>query len=240
MTDDTEQAGGPSLPDWPLPPVAAPAPRVPVPVPTAAPVPPAAPVPAAPPVPAAAPAAPAAPRARSWVGVAAVAALVGAAVGAGVTALADNGDTVSNVTIHESNSAPGAAVLSGNVTIPELVKKVSPAVVSIDVKSNGNEDQGTGMIITADGEVVTNNHVIELYTDGGDTGSITVTEYGQKNPIPPPSSATTRSRTSRCSRSTTLPRACPPSPSAARPRPWWAMRWWRSATPWAWPQAPRR
>ena len=175
MTDDTEQAGEPSLPDWPLPPVAVPAPRVPVPLPTAAPVPAAAP---------ATPAAPGALRARTWVGVAAIAALVGAAVGAGVTALADNGNTVSNVTIHESSSAPGAAVLSGNVTIPELVKKVSPAVVSIDVKSNGNEDQGTGMIITADGEVVTNNHVIELYTDGGDTGSITVTEYGQNNPIP--------------------------------------------------------
>jgi putative serine protease PepD len=83
------------------------------------------------------------------------------------------------VTIHESNAAPGAAVLSGNVTIPQLVNKVIPAVVSIDVKSNGNEDQGTGMIITPDGEVITNNHVIELYVQGGNSGSITVTQYGQ-------------------------------------------------------------
>jgi putative serine protease PepD len=113
--------------------------------------------------------------------VALVASLVGALVGAGVTAIADhnNGGNGNSVTIHESNSAPGAAVLSGNVTIPELVKKVTPAVVSIDVKSGSSEDQGTGMIVTANGEVVTNNHVIELFTLGGNTGSITVTEYGQ-------------------------------------------------------------
>ena len=47
---------------------------------------------------------------RQWLGVAVVAALIGAAVGAGVTALADNGNGSSTVTIHESNSAPGAAV----------------------------------------------------------------------------------------------------------------------------------
>jgi putative serine protease PepD len=123
---------------------------------------------------------------RTWLPVAVVAALVGAAVGAGVTALTDdNGRTNSNdVTIHESTASPGAAVLSGNVTIPELVNKVIPAVVSIDVKANGNEDEGTGMIVTADGEVVTNNHVIELYTENGNAGSITVTEYGQTKSLP--------------------------------------------------------
>jgi putative serine protease PepD len=115
-----------------------------------------------------------------------VAALVGAGVGAGVTALADNNGNgnANDVTIHESNASPGAGVLSGNVTIPELVNKVIPAVVSIDVKANGNEDQGTGMIITSNGEVVTNNHVIELYTQNSGAGSITVTEYGQTKSLP--------------------------------------------------------
>ena len=115
-----------------------------------------------------------------------VAALVGGAIGAGVTALANNNNdnNGSNVTIHESSAAPGAAVLSGNVTIPQLVSKVIPAVVSIDVKSNGNEDEGTGMIITSTGEVLTNNHVIELFSQGGNTGTITVTEYGQTKALP--------------------------------------------------------
>jgi putative serine protease PepD len=103
-----------------------------------------------------------------------------------VTALTqNNGNNANgNVTIHESNAAPGAAVLSGNVTIPQLVHKVLPAVVSIDVKSKGNEDQGTGMIITSNGEVITNNHVIELYVQGGNTGTITVTESGKTTPQP--------------------------------------------------------
>ena len=123
---------------------------------------------------------------RAWLPVVIVAALVGGGIGAGVTALANNNNngSGSNVTIHESSAAPGAAVLSGNVTIPELVSKVIPAVVSIDVKSNGNEDEGTGMIISSTGEVITNNHVIELYSEGGDTGSITVTEYGQTKALP--------------------------------------------------------
>jgi len=118
--------------------------------------------------------------------VAIVAALIGGAIGAGVTALANNDNSNGNggVTIHESNAAPGAAVLSGSVTIPQLVNRVIPAVVSIDVKSGGSEDEGTGMIITSDGEVITNNHVIELYSQGGNTGSITVTEYGQTKALP--------------------------------------------------------
>ncbi len=129
-------------------------------------------------------------RFRTWFPVVLVAALVGAAIGAGVTAIADHsngggdGGGDGNVTINESNATPGAAVLSGNVTIPQLVNEVIPAVVSIDVKADGSEDEGTGMIITSDGEVVTNNHVIELYTENGDQGTITVTEYGQTKLLP--------------------------------------------------------
>ncbi|MGH3155532.1 MAG: S1C family serine protease, partial [Streptosporangiaceae bacterium] len=115
-----------------------------------------------------------------------MAALIGGLVGAGVSALADNnsGSSANSLTIKESNAAPGAATLSGGATIPQLVKKVIPSVVSIDVKSNGSEDEGTGMIITSNGEVVTNNHVIELFANDGNTGTITVTEYGQTKALP--------------------------------------------------------
>jgi S1-C subfamily serine protease len=126
-------------------------------------------------------------RLRAWLPVAIVAALIGGGIGAGVTALASNNNNNANgdnVTIHESDAAPGAAVLSGNVTIPQLVNRVIHSVVSIDVKSGGEEDEGTGMIITSDGEVLTNNHVIELYSEGDDKGTITVTEYGQTKALP--------------------------------------------------------
>ncbi len=112
---------------------------------------------------------------RGWLLVAAVAALIGAGVGAGVTAATDNGGNGS-VTVQESAAAPGAAVLSGNVSIPQLVKKVLPTVVSIDVKTSQEEDEGTGMILSSNGEVVTNNHVIALANTNG--AKITVTESG--------------------------------------------------------------
>jgi putative serine protease PepD len=138
----------------------------------------------APPAPSTEPQAPG--RFRAWLPVAIVAALIGGGIGAAVTAIANNNsnNNAANAVIHESTASPGAAVLSGNVTIPQLVDKVIPAVVSIDVKSNGAEDEGTGMIITSSGEVVTNNHVIELYSEGGGTGTITVTEYGQTKALP--------------------------------------------------------
>jgi S1-C subfamily serine protease len=114
---------------------------------------------------------------RGWLAVAIVAALIGGGVGAGVTALADhNNSNPTSVTIKEASSAPGAAVLSGNVSIPKLVQEVLPAVVSIDVKTPQEEDEGTGMIISSDGMVVTNNHVIALAEEGG---TITVTQSGQ-------------------------------------------------------------
>ena len=113
----------------------------------------------------------------AWLAVAAVAALIGGAVGAVVTwAAGSNGSSNGpTLTIHEGNAKPGAAVVSGNVSIPKLVHQVLPAVVSIDVKNQGQEDQGTGMILSSNGEVMTNNHVVAL-AEGG--GTITVTESG--------------------------------------------------------------
>lgn len=111
---------------------------------------------------------------RGWVVVAVVAAIIGAGVGAGVTAATDHADS-SGLTVIEGSSAPGPAMLSGNVSIPKLVQKVLPTVVSIDVTDSEEEDEGTGMILSSSGEVVTNNHVIALAAAGG---KITVTRSG--------------------------------------------------------------
>ena len=65
-------------------------------------------------------------RLRTWLPVALVAALVGAGIGAGVTALADDNGSGSDsnlAVLHEESAAPGAAVLNGNVTIPQLVTR---------------------------------------------------------------------------------------------------------------------
>ena len=79
------------------------------------------------------------------------------------------------VTINEVSNRPGPAVLPSGESIPKLVQKVLPSVVSIDVTGNGTEDQGTGMIISKGGLVLTNNHVIAAAVG---RGTISITRSG--------------------------------------------------------------
>src|SRR5579863_1925653 len=85
------------------------------------------------------------------------------------------------VTIDAVTNKPGAGYLPGGVSIPKLINKALPSIVSIDVKGQGIEDQGTGMVITKDGLVVTNNHVIAAAVNGG---TITVTRTGSTKALP--------------------------------------------------------
>jgi putative serine protease PepD len=116
-----------------------------------------------------------------WAIVAVVAALVGALVGSAVTALAVGGSSSSSGTNTVREVAPGPA-LTGGASIPAIVTKVAPQVVSVDATGRGAsgsfEDQGTGMILSTAGEVLTNNHVISGAT------AITVTLYGKTVALP--------------------------------------------------------
>lgn len=128
------------------------------------------------PEPSASSAAPA-PRRRGPLALVLVAAIVGGLVGGElVSTIRDRKTAVGTVQVSESSSNPGAAVVGNGVSIPKLVSKALPKVVSIDVKAQGMEDQGTGMIISADGMVVTNNHVISPALSG--SAKITVTQSG--------------------------------------------------------------
>lgn len=95
-----------------------------------------------------------------------------------------NGST----TVKEISAGP--ALLNGTTNIQTVIARVLPAVVSIDAQSpstlpslfggggSQQDNQGTGMIITPSGEVVTNNHVIAGAT------SITVTLFGSLKALP--------------------------------------------------------
>ena len=85
------------------------------------------------------------------------------------------------VTIDAVTNKPGAAYLPGGMSIPKLINKALPSIVSIDVKGQGQEDQGTGMVITKNGLVITNNHVIAAAVNGG---TITVTRTGSTKALP--------------------------------------------------------
>jgi len=107
-----------------------------------------------------------------------VAALVGGLAGH-FTSGTTNGP--GGVTINEVTTKAGGAILPNGKSIPALVESVLPSVVSIDVIGQGQEDQGTGMIISKDGLVITNNHVIAAAVNGG---TIKVTRSGSTKAIP--------------------------------------------------------
>jgi len=121
-------------------------------------------------------------RATTWgarIGVVVVAALVGGL--AGHYSAPSSGNTVTSLPVTTNPASPASTGTAAGLSIPQLVVKVSPSVVSIDVKGQGTEDQGTGMIISSDGLVVTNNHVIAASIPGG---TITVTRTGSTTALP--------------------------------------------------------
>ena len=119
---------------------------------------------------------------RQWLGIAIVAALIGALVGGGVVWATKGPGAPEAITIRTAGSTPGPAVLTSGQTIPSLVKIVAPSVVSVNVTTAFEEDQGTGMIISSSGLVLTNDHVV-AGAEGGQ-GTITVTRTGASAALP--------------------------------------------------------
>ncbi len=112
----------------------------------------------------------------------AVAALA-ASIGAGVTVAADSQSPAPAAGISSNNTVPGPrnnAAGSGSSSAPlnpaAVVKKVDPGLVDIvaTLKYEGETAEGTGMIISPSGLVLTNNHVI----DGATTVRATLVDPG--------------------------------------------------------------
>ncbi|TDC49659.1 PDZ domain-containing protein [Jiangella ureilytica] len=99
-------------------------------------------------------------------------AVVGGAAGAGVVAVVndDDGDGSSPVSRSDlSNSgSDGTSQQAADVTgVQAVAAEVTPSVVSIAVQSQFGQAGGTGVIISSDGEIITNNHVVEGVGQGG-------------------------------------------------------------------------
>ena len=52
-------------------------------------------------------------------------------------------------------------------SVESVAQKVLPSVVKIDVTGQGGGASGSGIILTADGTILTNNHVVEMAQGGG-------------------------------------------------------------------------
>jgi putative serine protease PepD len=159
--DDTVDAPEPA-PAAPPEPASA-APREPSPEPS---YPSAAWAPSSPPAPPATAPAPAE-RARGGARAALVGGIVGALVGAlvagGLVAAFDDDSTTivrSNGGASDVSSDRPATVISQPGDITAILERVQPAVVRIDVESSSGPGSGSGFIISSDGVIVTNAHVV--------------------------------------------------------------------------------
>ncbi|WP_405855935.1 S1C family serine protease [Streptomyces sp. NBC_00090] len=108
---------------------------------------------------AAAPAPGAGRRAKRGVGLLAAVAIAAAAVGGGTATLVQQ--LTSDTPATASSAVSGTNVSASSVgTVAGVAQAVSPSIVEISATSNSGKSTGSGVIITSDGEIVTNNHVI--------------------------------------------------------------------------------
>jgi putative serine protease PepD len=120
-------------------------------------------------------------RRPAWLGRAAFVGAIALAAGAAGAAIALAVDDPSSVTYYQSASPSGAAARSvtldgKTLNVAGVVSKAGPSVVSIQTQLGGRTGgaaAGTGIVLTANGEILTNAHVVEGAT------TITVTLPGE-------------------------------------------------------------
>jgi len=93
----------------------------------------------------------------------AIGALVGGSSGAGITALMMSNQN-NGVPVSEA-SGPSNVVVNDSTSVNQITAvaaKASPSVVTIDVANGSSGGSGSGVILTEDGYVLTNTHVVTL------------------------------------------------------------------------------
>jgi putative serine protease PepD len=114
-----------------------------------------------------------------------VAAATGLVLLSGASAL--GGAAVYSEFFSDSNSTPTGSstgtsldqVSTKNIDeggIQAVAAKVLPSTVKISFTSNAGSGSGSGIIISADGKILTNNHVVEEAADGGGTLTVSFNE----------------------------------------------------------------
>jgi putative serine protease PepD len=97
----------------------------------------------------------------------AVAAVLGGGISGLIVHHADGSSAAPTRVTLGSPSATGSAVVRRpDGSVAAVAAKILPSVVSLEVRKGTGGDTGTGIIISADGYILTNNHVIAAATAG--------------------------------------------------------------------------
>jgi len=102
--------------------------------------------------------------------------LIGGSAGVGGAAWYDawKGDSSQAATTSTSTSASSAAdvpAAPANGNVEQVAAAVLPSVVKINVSGRNESGSGSGIVLSKDGDILTNNHVVAV---AGNDGSITV------------------------------------------------------------------
>ncbi len=95
---------------------------------------------------------------------------IGGVVGASVDNDGNSSSLTGSTIAGDRDTAQPVAAPAGSTQA--VAAKVLPSVVSIDVRVGNREGEGSGVVLSADGVILTNNHVVTA--ESGGTGQLTV------------------------------------------------------------------
>ncbi len=113
--------------------------------------------------------------------VAVTAGLVGGGAGAAITDARSSGTggastASSGTSLAATGTARSANSTAANGSIEAVATAVLPSVVSIEESTSRGGGEGTGIVLSSDGLVLTNNHVVAEAATGGGTISVTLND----------------------------------------------------------------